>query len=102
MHSKIPTGMRLFLYGILAMIKNNVTLPCNYISDLIPKGIARSLYHNYCAYFDNVNFDPDCIEEIDDYYKSIYGIFDGKESLYDCEVNDGLYLLIKLTLNSIY
>lgn len=41
MHSKVPTGMRLFLYGILEMVNNNVTLPCNYKSDLIPKGIAR-------------------------------------------------------------
>ena len=96
-----PAGLRMFLYGVLSLIKCGTTLSCEKVEQILSKGIASVLYHKYSLHFDQNGFNPDNIEKIDAFYKNCYGVPDGRESLHACKANDGLYLIIKLALDNI-
>lgn len=94
-------GLRMFLYGVLDLIKAGKSETCSFVEENLSTGIATALYKKYNDAFYNT-FNADYISEIDEYYKNAVGCVDGNEDRhYNCEENDGLYLLLKLTLNKI-
>lgn len=94
-------GLRMFLYGVLDLIKAGKSEACGFVDENLSTGIATALCKKYSATFDNT-FNADCISEIDEYYKNAIGCADGNEDRhYNCEESDGLYLLLKLALDEI-
>ena len=96
------TGLRIFLYGVLAAIKENESLSYSVVEEQLSKGIAGFLFPKYEKFFKNVGFNADNLEAIDNFYKTSCGIVDGQENKYDCQENDGLYLIIKIALNELF
>ena len=74
---------------------------CAFVESKLSSGIASALREKYPTVFSE-SLSADNINEIDRYYKKWSGCSDAEESKYVCEVQDGLYLLIKLALNEIY
>ena len=101
MRSDVP-GLRLFLYGVLELIKEQKKETCAFVEDNISKGIATVLYNKYTNTFNKCDFDSDKCKLIDEHFKTLIGVVDGKESTYFCEENDGIFLILKLALNEIY
>ena len=96
------SGLRLFLYGVLELIKNQKSETCSFINSNLSSGIATALFNKYQTEFEHIHFNRDNIENVDDYYKTVIGVADGKINQYSCDENDGLYLVIKLALNEIF
>ena len=94
--------MKLFLYGVLELIKNQKSESCGIIEEQMRIGVASVLYSKYSKLFNGLGFHSDKCQEIDEYYKRYVGVVDGKENKYACESNDGLYLIIKLALEEMY
>ena len=94
-------GLRLFLYALLQLIKDGKRESCAFVESKLSAGIASALREKYPTVFSE-SLSSDIINEIDQYYKKWSGCSDGEENKYACEVQDGLYLLIKLALNEIY
>lgn len=101
MEEKI-NGLRMFLYGVLSLIKTGESIKYNIIEEKIGTGIASFLFFKYEKHFSKVGFNPDNLEVIDEFYKKSFGITEGQENKYDCQENDGLYLIIKLALNEVF
>jgi len=96
------TGLRMFLYGVLSAIKANESLAYNTVDEQLRNGVASFLFSKYEKHFRNVGFNGDDLEAIDNFYKMSCGIVDGQENKYDCQENDGLYLIIKIAFNEIF
>ncbi len=97
-----PIGLKMFLYEILALIKEGKKEATVSIEDALSKGVATYLCSKYPNEFSEV-LSCDNIEKIDLYYKNSSGLPDGVEwRRYDCTSEDGLYLLLKLALNEIF
>ncbi|MBR4030846.1 MAG: hypothetical protein IKJ06_05585 [Clostridia bacterium] len=94
-------GMRLFLYGVLSIIKDGNTESCEYVIECITVGIATKLYHKHKEQFDKIGFNPQDILEIDDYFRNCGVDYSQSNKKYSCEDNDGLLLIIKIILNEI-
>lgn len=94
-------GLRMFLYGVLDLIKAGESETCSFVEENLRTGIATALYEKYNDIFYNT-FNADYISEIDEYYKNAVSCADGNgDKHYNCEEPDGLYLLLKLALNEI-
>ncbi len=96
---KPVSGMRMFLYAILKLIRQGKTEDSMLIQDKLSQGVASYLYQKYRIEFESLC--PDNLEELDMYYKQWNGVSDGKLEAYECTEKDGLYLLVKLVLNDI-
>ena len=94
--------MKLFIYGLLELIKNRVQEKCVTVEEYFSQGIASILYSKYSNVFDSVAFHPNYCKEIDEYYKNYTGIANGNEHKYACKETDGLYLVIVLALEKLY
>ena len=95
-------GLRMFLYGVIELIKNNKIETVSAVEEKLSTGIAEYLYSKHTDTFDSIGFNTDCIESIDVFYKNFAGEADGAEGKYVCEEKDGLYLILKLALNEIF
>lgn len=91
-------GLRIFLYGLLSLVKNGKQENCTWVEESLEKGIANVLYRKYQSFFDKLGFCTEYLDGLDVYYKNWCGISADK---YACEEDDGLYFLIKLVLNEI-
>lgn len=91
--------MRMFLYAILDMIKNSKKESCNELANKVNFGVASYLATKYTDYFNNVHKDK--IEELDDLFRNYIEEFDEKVSKYNCDDDEGLYLLIAIALNEL-
>ncbi len=98
---KITTnGLKIFLYVLLGLIKEGKKESCKTIEKKLSTGIATYLYYNYQNVFDNYGFNPDNIDDINEYYKDFINVADGNENRkYFCDTDDGLYLLFYMTLD---
>ena len=96
-------GLRLFLFGIMDLIKNGEKESVKYVEDHLSTGIASVLFQKYENTFAQVGFRVDHLDSVNNYYKDNWnGTADGLEYKYICQNEDGLYLLIKLALNEIF
>ena len=94
--------MKLFLYGLLELIKKGESETTVYVEEKIKGGIATTLYRKYSDVFNSVAFSVDSLKTVDEYFlKKYMGVADGLEHKYSCDENDGLYLIIKLGLEGI-
>jgi len=92
--------IKIFLYAILDLIKNQKRENISFIEENLNNGIATVLYSKYSEYFDRLCIGKDNLLLADNYYKKYAGVADGCEGKYACEENDGLYLIVKLALES--
>ncbi len=95
-------GMRLFLFGVLRLIKRQHFESTVDIEREISTGVATYLYEKYTSDFVDIGFNKSNLSAVDTYYMDWNGCADGKEGKYDCNQNDGLYLLLALTLNHLF
>ncbi len=95
-------GLRMFLCTVLDLIVQGKSETCTNMENMLSGGIASKMYESYASYFDQNGFNRDSIPQIDEYYRKWSGIADSQEMRkYGCKANDGLALIIKLTLNEI-
>ena len=71
-------GLRLFLYCLLDLIKEQNYEKTTFINDHLASGISTILYKKYKTVFDKLSFNTDNLEAIDKYYQDLLGVADCK------------------------
>ncbi len=94
-------GLRIFLYVLLALIRQGTQENIHTVQDKLSIGVASYLYQQYEDIFNHYYFHTDNLEALDEYFRLWNDVSDDNLPKYDCGENDGLYLLIKLALNDI-
>lgn len=91
--------LSMFLYGVLDLIKDGKQENCSVLAERANNGIATYLVKENKSFFERNGLRPDKIHEADEFYRNYATEFDRADSVYACDENDGLFLLIKLALN---
>lgn len=102
MGQEVPLGMKCFLLALLDILDNGEKCSCETVEKKFSTGIVDYLYSLFKPYFDKNAFDLAFSENIDAYYKNLYGVVDGREYKYSCTQDDGIKLLIGLAIDNIY
>lgn len=95
-------GLRMFLYGVIELIKNNEIETVNVVEGKISTGVASYLYFKYPDAFEAVGFNGGDIDLIDGFFKKSDGLSDDADRKYLCKEKEGLYFILKLALNEVY
>ncbi len=95
-------GLRMFLYGVIELIKNGEIETVDILEEKILTGVASYLYFKYPDTFEAVGFDGSDVELVDAFFKKSIGLSDDADRKYLCKEKEGLYFILKLALNEVY
>ncbi len=99
---KCNVPLRLFIYGLIDLIKDHQQMNVKTVEENLLSGIATFLYRKYSDVFEKVDFNQENILDIDEYFRKWLGVAsDVEDRKYNCCDDDGICLLIKLALNDI-
>ena len=94
-------GLQFFIYSVIDLISRSEKITCDFVNSNLSKGIATQLVQKYPDVFENVRFQNDLLQDVDDYCKGFAGIAENYSGDYLCKQDEGLQLLLKLILNDL-
>ncbi len=95
------SGLRVFLLGTLQLLSEGECVSCEFVDRNISNGIATVLFNKYRLTYERMGLSEIELNDINAYYEQWHGTTDEPDEKYACENDNGLQLIISLSLNEI-